>query len=579
MSGCKTNAQSVARARAIAPPSASAKCAFCVTLLCCVVSFPSKALGTSPEPVPTDAFAATDEPSPESVREPEHEKEKLDAAGICNPLNICGDPDCSTAAKCSAGCFGNPVCASQCGGSRCNVGCNPGVCGSGCPEECNAVTCPQNICTTACGDPSCKVVCGGGPCNAGCPNQCDPVLCPANALCLSICGGSSCNVGCSPCEAGCPEACNPVVCPANALCVPSCGGSPCNVGCNPGACGAGCPTECDPVLCPQNILDCIWALLNDVEDRVNTTVATVTEAAGAADEVRDGVRDGVVALTDQLRTAIDGALADVQRIVENELGSAEYAAFTDGANSCSPVTCEPFRQELLLLLDNFESSTNGLFQVAALEQLQLDLGRMRGVIELLPGRILFPLYRVLKMDNGDLLGSLSDLLAELNADLEPLGDIFATDNQKTPICTVMTSAPLVFKAIIIRKKARAIALKVLAKIFDALGETSASADAGVHGYVHITYQENIPQKLAAILKALSDSEFAIAGAVKDKLEFCLNLKAAIDAQQWQLDMMDNQTQMLDAISGNPDLNYDGNVNIKDFAVFQRKFGSVGAQQP
>jgi len=349
------------------------------------------------------------------------------------------------------------------------------------------------------------------------------------------------------------------------------------------------PTEAEaavPVSAGGITNDEIWNLLNSVSDRVDTNIVRATDARDAAQEVRAGVRDGVAALTGELRAAVDGALADLKRIVAEELGGADFVAFTDGPNSCSPSTCEPFRQELLSLVVNFESTANGLFTATQLGQIQLDFQRLRGILENVPGRLLFPLYYVLKMDHGDLLGALSDLLGELNADLGALQDVFVTDGVAaevagpgTPICTAMTDAPLAFEIIVIRNTARAIALKLIAKVFDALGETSATADAGVHGYVHITYEENFPKKFAAILESLSDSEFYIAKAVEGKLEFCLMLQVKIDAQQTQLDSLAGQAQVLDAIHGNADFNYDGDINLRDFAVFQRKFGSTTQPRP
>ena len=331
--------------------------------------------------------------------------------------------------------------------------------------------------------------------------------------------------------------------------------------------------------------DEIWNLLSSVSDRLDTATSRVTDAKNAAEEIVDRVRDGVAALTADLRTAVDGALADLKRIVARELGGAEYVAFTNGANSCSAATCEPFRQELLSLLLDFESTANGLFAMTGLTQLQLDLQRMRGIIGTLPGRLLFPLYLVFKVDNGDLLGSISDLLAELSADLDPLQGVFDTQSLParatgpgTPLCTAMTENPLAFEIIVIRNAARAIALKIIAKIFDALGETSATVDAGVHGYAHITYEENFPKKFASILEALSDSEFYIAKTVEAKLEFCLTLQVKLDAQQAQIELLDGQAQILNAIHGNTDLNNSGATDLEDYAVFNQNVGA-GNRQP
>jgi len=111
------------------------------------------------------------------------------------------------------------------------------------------------------------------------------------------------------------------------------------------------------------------------------------------------------------------------------------------------------------------------------------------------------------------------------------------------------------------------------------GEADAACGAGVHGYAHVTYEGNFPKKFAAILESLSRAEFYIASAVESTLVFCLMLQVKTDAHQWQVDMLDGQTHMLDSIRGNADLNYDGGANLKDCAMSQQKFGSMTVTQP
>jgi len=115
---------------------------------------------------------------------------------------------------------GNALCDPLCGGSTCNLGCNPGLCGPGCGDECDSILCRDN--------------------------HCNPQVCPAQAQCDGTCaGGNYCNPGCS-------TECDHDLCYGNWLCNPVCGGYPCALGCDPGPCGPGCNTECDSFICRDN---------------------------------------------------------------------------------------------------------------------------------------------------------------------------------------------------------------------------------------------------------------------------------------------------------------------------------------
>jgi len=517
------------------------------------------------------------------------------ASGVCNPLNVCGDPDCSTAAKCTAGCFGNPVCVPRCGGDPCNVGCSLGVCGSGCPQECNPVTCPQNICATQCVDPNCVIACGGSPCNTGCPNRCDPVLCPVNALCASSCGGDSCNVGCSPCEAGCPQQCSPVVCPTNVLCLAVCGGNACNVGCSLGVCGSGCPQECDPILCPQNTLNCIWALLNGVSNRVDTTITSATAARDRATEASDqtgemvnNMHDGLQNVTGEMRARIQDGVDALQQAVLDELAGA--TDFTNGPNSCS-AECDAFRGDIITLLTGIQDINNAVLAMSGVSG-QADFSPEIDFIESLPGKALFPLYRVLQtlpvLDGGFMTS-----MGEVAADLEEIAPYIeeTVGARRTPldVCRLLADNDALLEHLItvatnIDKVGKG--SKMAGAVLDAIGKTKIAGRGGVWGWAGIKYTSGLLERLGKLLESLADRLEPIADKLEKKLRYCVlkvheeDLLGTLDADHVQF--MNTDAAILDAVRalqaahGNgADLNNDGAVDLADYSLFLSAFGSSG----
>ena len=329
-----------------------------------------------------------------------------------------------------------------------------------------------------------------------------------------------------------------------------------------------------------DILDDILSSSQQAGNRAATARDRATEARDAAREVRDNARDGVAALTDQLRTAINDAVEDLRRTLEDELGGSDYAAFVDGENGCS-ADCEQFRLELRSFLLDLETVSNTLFVITGLDTMQFDFDRLRGIVDNLPGRVLFPLYRVLAVENDNLLGSIVELLDNTAADLSLVQDVFSTEGMRmgTPLCDVMTENPGLFEATAIALTTRAVATKLVGKLFAALGETTASGDAGIHGYVHITYEDNFPKKFAAIIEAISESNFYVAEAVSSKLEFCLTLKTETDTEARYQAVMTGQQEILGAIAAincsstqaSADLDLDGDTDLVDYSLFQQAF--------
>jgi len=520
MSGCRTDARCGRKSRGTTPGIETAAGVFRVALLFAVPLYPTGVLGELAETVRAEVVVRTDDALGGTISDTiEGDKAGTVAAGLCNPLDVCGDPDCSTAAKCTAGCFGNPVCAPRCGGSPCNVGCSP--------------------------------------CDAGCPEECNPLVCPTNALCASSCGGNSCNVGCSPCDAGCPQ-------------------------------------ECDPILCPQNILDCIWALLNSVSNRVDTTIdrATVakdraTEVAADAGEMVDNMHDGASNLTGEMRERMQDAVAALQQAVIDELAGA--TDFTGGPNSCS-VECEAFRSDIVTLLSGIQDISNALLGMAGING-QADFSREIDFVDSLSGRALFPFYRVIQtlpVLDDDFLNSISEIAAGLEEIAPYLEDTVGARGAPLDVCRLLADNDTLLERIItiatnIDKVGKG--LKMAGAVLNAIGKSKIGGRGGVWGWAGVKYTSGLLERFGGHLESLANRLEPIAKKLEKKLQYCVlkvneeDIIQAIDDKHAQFMKTDQAIldvlEALQAQENGADLNDDGAVDLEDYSLFFSAFGSTG----
>lgn len=447
-------------------------------------------------------------------------------AGLCNPLNICGDPGCSIVTKCAALCFGNPACAPQCGGSSCNVTCNP------------------------------------GPCGAGCSTRCNLALCPSNAICDPSCGGSPCNPSCEPgpCGAGCSTRCNAVLCLSNSLCDPSCGGDPCSIPCSP--CDLSCPGACDSILCPGNLPDCVYGLLQVAESGVQSTIARAQQArdragevVASAGEIRTHMQEGLQALTGQILSAITDAVEEAQNTIQRELdGVSDFLA--DGGPA------EPFRQDLIMLLQKIEVIMNALYDMAGLD-MKFSLARPIGLIESLPRGALFPLYRFMAAGSNFFESGIVQRLNEMADALTVLRDLLAeADEARFPdpfqecldaesddrychelllreayggTCRLFLGDPPNADRVSVVKAASSVVtavasgLKLVGKGLIAIGETGLPASEkkiGIHGYVGVHLTNNRPKQIGSFLDGVADAALFAPKYISARLKHCQAMYAA-----------------------------------------------------
>jgi hypothetical protein len=296
--------------------------------------------------------------------------------------------------------------------------------------------------------------------------------------------------------------------------------------------GAGDPLE--------DILDLVTAgrdRVTEARSRATEARDRATEARDRAIELREGVEDRLALLTNEMNTAIDEAAEDLQRlIIESREGRADFVA--DGG--CSLAVCEPFRQDLVTLFDRIERLVNGLYDIAGVEGLNVELQPVIDLIEALPGRALFPLYRALAQDNNVLSGGLLDRLDEVVEDIamlrEALGQEqfrvaagdepdYGNDNDNTHLgkeldrCMWWDEHRLGLKRAYVSVASVGLAVKLTGKILNAVGETKIGAMCGMAA-LEVQLTSSPLLRLGKILGKASDVMFWSSNIVSNKSQYC-----------------------------------------------------------
>lgn len=321
-----------------------------------------------------------------------------------------------------------------------------------------------------------------------------------------------------------------------------------------------------------DILDDIWAVVQQARDRATQARDRATEARNraveardAAREVRDEVRQALESMTASVRGFISEAVQDLQREIDDELqGRAEFL----GDNGCSPA-CDQFRADLVLLLTNFESISNSLLAIAGITDLTVDYGREIDLIQQLPGRVLFPLHRMLVVETNLLGSGLMDRLTRTAADLVVVAEFTAVESQAraeddpNADARALLDAQLAANDWALKRIARlqnigtglagtGVALKITGKIFQAKGETTFSGEAQAHGYVGGSIQNNRRKKIGQFVEGIGDALLAISGYLTNKTQYSVLISTqkliltTLEANQQKI--LDNQDKILKALN-------------------------------
>jgi hypothetical protein len=147
----------------------------------------------------------------------------------------------------------------------------------------------------------------------------------------------------------------------------------------------------------------------EARDRADEARDRATEVRDSAADIRDDFRDGLALVTDEMRTAVDEAVEDLERLIlETTEGREDFVA--DGG--CSLDVCEPFRRDLISLFQNLQDLLNVLYDIAEMDAMHVDFQRLIRLLEQAPGRALFPVFQIVGEANNIFQGGLVDRLSD-----------------------------------------------------------------------------------------------------------------------------------------------------------------------
>jgi len=162
----------------------------------------------------------------------------------------------------------------------------------------------------------------------------------------------------------------------------------------------------DRVKALQTKVNSIQSKVNAIQAKVDDVKSTAEGARDKAEEIVERVRTGVSTLSDKVRDLIGEAVNDIQVLVDKELEGRDNFIKAGG-------TGEPFRQDLVTLLDEFETLLGTMNEILP-NAPEVSFADEKELLQDLPIGLLWPLYRVTTVVEADFPNGLIGRLRETN---------------------------------------------------------------------------------------------------------------------------------------------------------------------
>jgi hypothetical protein len=288
----------------------------------------------------------------------------------------------------------------------------------------------------------------------------------------------------------------------------------------------------------QSKLNSLVSNMSTVRSRVTNVYSKVVGAAGT-------INDGKVKnLISDMQVMLQAAVDTQQEGVAAFMPVGTTCALNDGT------PCGYFRADLIDVVHIARELNNQILALHNIPGLDLqiqDLG-LADLINKLPGRALLPLYKVLTKTQF-LTPVLIDAMQNVGDNLGNLKTVlFIEEVPSLPTaleaCQFVDTNSKPFKISANAIKGIGVVLKVLGKLFEALGKTPAGGpnevDAGIHGYVHATVKTNTLGTIGKILGGISGPMSSLSSFVSNKVSSCGDMVRDADIKLRQEKMLANQ---------------------------------------
>lgn len=311
----------------------------------------------------------------------------------------------------------------------------------------------------------------------------------------------------------------------------------------------------------------IWDVVQQARDRATQARDRATQARDSVNAVRARIDTAVATFTSTIQNFVNESVEDLRRDINAELeGRAEFVG--------NAAACAQFRSRMVLMLTDIESISNSILRTSQCTQgLQVNFAREITLIQELPCRLLYPLYRLLEDELHLFDSNLLACLKQTAADLELAAEFFVEDLQNLVSTddTVLDARALLLSQLDnnawtlervtrLQKAASSlsglsIALKIVGKGFSAAGETQFTGEAQIHGYVGGSIKNNRKKKIGEALGGISDALKGVSDFLTNKTRFAIMLSTqhliltTMEANQKKI--LDNQDRILAALGVGP----------------------------
>ena len=254
-------------------------------------------------------------------------------------------------------------------------------------------------------------------------------------------------------------------------------------------------------------------ILDDILARVNAAVSAASGARAAAEEMRTRLRSGVNDLTADLQVMIAEAAAEARLILAEEKEGRD--AFLPSGECAA--ACTAFRNDLIALLTNLETLSKSVIESTGLSA-DPDLSKLIESVRVAPGKVLFPLYRVTQ---ALLASDLPERLALAANHVRALTTLVLNGPPELPdACALIAPRTTEIERAVRGVSVVGALVKLVGKVFLAVGETEFEGYAGGWGFVGGTIKSNKKKTVGELLTGVSDAMSKVAGYANGKLDLC-----------------------------------------------------------
>jgi len=285
----------------------------------------------------------------------------------------------------------------------------------------------------------------------------------------------------------------------------------------------------------------IKTALSGVKPKVENVYNKVVGAAGT-------ITDGKIQnLINDMKVMLQAAVNAQQNGVDAFL-MGQACIQNDGT------PCGNFRADLIAVIHLARALNNKILALHNIPGLNIqiqDLG-LADLVDKLPGRVLLPLYRVVtatQLLTPELIAALQNVDANIqNLKTVLFVEEFPAFPTTLEACQFVDENSKVFKISANTIKGIGLIVKVLGKLFEALGKTPAGGpnevDAGIHGYVHATVKTNTLGTIGKILGGIASPLDAVSSFVSNKVSSCGDMVRDAEFKAQHVQILTNQSTLL-----------------------------------